>query len=323
MKAMPDTVQRLTTENLPRLKRLGFVHDFIGRHIGGMNFDPRDSEDIRIDLEAMQLPRGLTVGRGLFSPLHGARTRSLLQDGRSHYLLTVHYEDYEVSADGKTPIKVAAGDVTLMDEGVCSEFWFGRTMAVDAVALDRRLITKLVPRLGGEAVRIFPGKAPDMRLLASYVDAIRAWLPASEKARDLASRHIYDLAALVLDSVVDGGAERNERSIAAARLKVAQRNILEHLSDHGLHVDGVARRQGVTTRYIQRLFEIEGTTFSDFVRDHRLDLALRLLKERDRNSTITEIAYDAGFSDISSFNRAFRRRFGATPSEIRATTLIG
>lgn len=318
-----ERVQRLTTEDIPRYERLGFVHDFIGRHIGGINLNPRDSEDVRIDLEAMQFPGGLTIGRGRFSPLRGVRTRNLLQDGRSHYLLTIHYEDYEVSADGKAPIKVTAGDVTVMDEAVCSEFWFGRTMAVDAVALDRRLLAGLVPRLDNEAVYVLPGMAPDMRLLTSYVDTVRAWLPSSEKARGLAARHIHDLAALVLDGAVSGGGERNERSVAAARLKVAQRDILERLSDHGLHVDAVARRQGVTARYIQRLFEIEGTTFSDFVRERRLDLALRLLKDRERATTITDIAYDAGFADISSFNRAFRRRFGATPSEIRATNLIG
>lgn len=317
-----EFVQRLTTEDIPRHERLGFVHDFVGRHIGGMNFNPREPEDVRIDLEAMQLPGQLTVGQGRFSPLHGARTRSMLQDGRSHYLLTIHHQDYEVSADGKPPIKVAAGDVTIVDESVCSEFWFGRTMTVDAVALDRRLITNLAPRLGNQAVYILPGTTPDMRLLTSYVDTVRTWLPSSDKTRDLASRHIYDLAALVLDGVVEGGAERNERSIAAVRLKVAQRDILERLSDQGLHVDAVARRQGVTARYIQRLFEVEGTTFSDFVRERRLDLVLRLLKDRGRASTITDIAYDAGFSDISSFNRAFRRRFGATPSEIRATNLI-
>lgn len=318
-----ELVQRLTTEDIPRRERLEFVHDFIGRHIGGMDFNPHDPENVRIDLEAMQLPRDLKVGRGRFSPIDGARTQALLQDGRSHYLLTIHSEDYEVSAVGKAPIKVAAGDVTLMDESVCYQIWYGRTMTVDAVALDRTLITRLVPRLGNEAVCILPGAAPHMRLLTSYVDAVRTWLPSSGKARDLTSRHIYDLAALVLDGALNGGAERNERSIAAARLKVAQRDILECLSDHRLHVDAVARRQGVTARYIQRLFETEGTTFSDFVRNRRLDLALRLLKDRGRASTITDIAYDAGFSDISSFNRAFRRRFGATPSEIRATNLIG
>jgi AraC-like DNA-binding protein len=35
-------------------------------------------------------------------------------------------------------------------------------------------------------------------------------------------------------------------------------------------------------------------------------------------STISTIAFDAGFADLSYFNRAFRRRYGLTPSDIRA-----
>jgi AraC-like DNA-binding protein len=37
--------------------------------------------------------------------------------------------------------------------------------------------------------------------------------------------------------------------------------------------------------------------------------------------TISAIAFDASFGDLSHFNRLFRRRFGATPSEVRAETL--
>jgi AraC-like DNA-binding protein len=36
-----------------------------------------------------------------------------------------------------------------------------------------------------------------------------------------------------------------------------------------------------------------------------------------RNRGISAIAYDAGFGDVSCFNRTFRRRYGMTPSEVR------
>ena len=39
--------------------------------------------------------------------------------------------------------------------------------------------------------------------------------------------------------------------------------------------------------------------------------------------SITEIAYEAGFSDLSYFNRAFRRAHGATPSDIRRESMLG
>jgi AraC-like DNA-binding protein len=53
--------------------------------------------------------------------------------------------------------------------------------------------------------------------------------------------------------------------------------------------------------------------------ERRLDKAAALLRDpRWRHRKIAEIAAEAGFTDLSYFNRAFRRHFGATPSDIRA-----
>ena len=322
MTMAPLPVTRLSTESIPRPQRLAFVHDFVARHIGGLDFRPADKDHVRIDMEAMMLPGGLTVGRGFYAPMGGARTRHLIQDGREHYMLTIHNEDHEVSVDGKKTIKVAAGDALLVNEAICFDFWQGKPMTVEVLSFDRQLLANLAPRIALEANYVVPAAAASLPLLAGYARSLRDSSPASAKAGEIASRHIYDLMALVLDSFVRGGAERNGSSIAAARLKLVRKDILERLADPELRIEAVALRQGITSRYIQRLFESENTTFSDFVRDRRLELAFRLLRERDAAScSITTIAYDAGFSDITSFNRAFRRRFEATPSEVRAGTL--
>jgi AraC-like DNA-binding protein len=322
--AAPFPMMRLRTEDVPPREQMAFVHDFVARHVGGLQFRPADRDNIRIDLEAMMLPGGLTVGRGFYAPMHGARTKGLLQDGREHYLLTIHNEDHEVSVDGKRTVKVAAGDVLLVNEAVCFEFWQGKPMSVDVLSLDQRRLASLAPRVALEASYVMPATSPSLALLSGYVGMLRRNPPTSVRASEIASRHVYDLAALVLDGFVRGGAERSPSSIAAARLKLVRKDILERLSDPGLGIEAVARRQGITSRYVQRLFETEETTFSDFVREHRLDLAFRMLRERDPAScSITTIAYDAGFSDITTFNRAFRRRFEATPSEVRAGALKG
>ena len=321
----PFPMQRLSTDYVPLRERMAFVHDFVAGHVAGLRFNPADRDNIRIDLEAMPLPGGLTVGRGIYAPMHGARARDLLQDGREHYMLTINNEDHEISVNGKTPIRIAAGDAILLDEAVCSEFWLGGKPArVDVLSLDRRVLAGLVPKIGQAASYVIPASTEAMPLLTDYVEALRRNAPGSSKAGELASRHVYDLMALVLDGFVRGDKARNERSIAAARLKLIRKDIAERLADPDLHIEAVARRQRVTPRYIQRLFENDGTTFSDFVRECRLEFALGLLRNRDRiGSTITAIAYDAGFSDISAFNRAFRKRFQATPSDIRAATLAG
>ncbi len=81
----------------------------------------------------------------------------------------------------------------------------------------------------------------------------------------------------------------------------------------------LAARHGVTPRYVQALFEDDGTTFSHFLVGERLARAHRMLcNPLQATNSISAIAYAAGFSDLSYFNRAFRRRYGATPSDVRA-----
>ncbi|MCK9910075.1 helix-turn-helix transcriptional regulator, partial [Microbacteriaceae bacterium K1510] len=68
----------------------------------------------------------------------------------------------------------------------------------------------------------------------------------------------------------------------------------------------------------QMLFEHAGTTFSEFVLAERLQRAHQMLTDPQRaHQRISEIAFAAGFSDLSYFNRRFRQRFGDTPSGVR------
>jgi AraC-like DNA-binding protein len=61
-----------------------------------------------------------------------------------------------------------------------------------------------------------------------------------------------------------------------------------------------------------------GTSFTDHVNELRLQQAFALLTEpRGRRRRISDIAMEAGFSDVSYFNQLFRARFGNTPSGVR------
>jgi AraC-like DNA-binding protein len=67
------------------------------------------------------------------------------------------------------------------------------------------------------------------------------------------------------------------------------------------------------------LLEETGKTFSEFVLEQRLNRTMRLLADSRRSrQTILAVALEAGFTDLSHFNRSFRRRFGDTPSGARA-----
>jgi AraC-like DNA-binding protein len=81
----------------------------------------------------------------------------------------------------------------------------------------------------------------------------------------------------------------------------------------------VAHAQGVSPRYLQRLLESSGTSFTAQVNELRLQRAFALLMEpAARPRLISDIALEVGFSDISHFNRLFHARFGDSPTGARA-----
>jgi AraC-like DNA-binding protein len=105
----------------------------------------------------------------------------------------------------------------------------------------------------------------------------------------------------------------------AARLHAIKQDIEAHLPHGDLSPTAVARRQGISDSYIRKLFEREGTSFTQFVLARRLARAHRMLTDRRwNNHSIASIAFEAGFGDLSYFYRAFKRCYGMTTSEVRS-----
>ena len=95
--------------------------------------------------------------------------------------------------------------------------------------------------------------------------------------------------------------------------------IVEHrCGDPDLSAIAVAGLLGVTPRYVHLLLEQTGKSFTHHLLQRRLEKAAALLRDpRGRHRKIADIAAEAGFTDLSYFNRSFRRHYGATPSDTR------
>ncbi|HLS18656.1 MAG TPA: acetamidase/formamidase family protein, partial [Paracoccaceae bacterium] len=87
----------------------------------------------------------------------------------------------------------------------------------------------------------------------------------------------------------------------------------------GLTMPKVAEMARLSPRYLQRLFRLRETTFTDFVRSGRLEMARQLLlQETGRATTIAEIGFRCGFGSVGNFTRLFRETFGMSPRDYRA-----
>ncbi|GLR69010.1 hypothetical protein GCM10010909_36920 [Acidocella aquatica] len=103
------------------------------------------------------------------------------------------------------------------------------------------------------------------------------------------------------------------------RLQVAELLIDRHLTEPYLGGKWLAGQLGVSPRTLQEDFQGRGTTCTTVIRNRRLRLAREKIEQihTDRSAqTISEIAYDCGFNDISYFNRSFKEMFACAPGDM-------
>jgi AraC-like DNA-binding protein len=72
---------------------------------------------------------------------------------------------------------------------------------------------------------------------------------------------------------------------------------------------------GMSARTLQRQLKERGVDFKQLTDETRRRFAINYLKERKH--TLTEVAFLLGYSEVSAFNRAFKRWTGSTPLEYR------
>jgi AraC-like DNA-binding protein len=182
-----------------------------------------------------------------------------------------------------------------------------------------KILAPFAANLDDAMMRLIPGQSCSLRLLTNYLRLIGKDALDSPELGRAAAAHVLDLLALSIGANRETTVQAQERGVRAARLRAIKADVVRNLGDCGLTVGIVAARQGVTPRYIHKLFASEGVTFSEFVLVRRLAVAHRLLSDRRLAwRSIATVAFDAGFADLSCFNRTFKRKYNATPSEVRA-----
>jgi AraC-like DNA-binding protein len=119
---------------------------------------------------------------------------------------------------------------------------------------------------------------------------------------------------------IDAGCFHSEDVALRGEVNAMYREILL-FSDKNLHNPNLAAKSvaevfGVSERYVYRLFAKHGLRFGAYLKRRRLQGAAAELTSRQR-LRVTDIAYDWGFTDLSTFIRAFKEKFGCSPREFR------
>ncbi|HNS18750.1 MAG TPA: response regulator [Bacteroidales bacterium] len=97
-------------------------------------------------------------------------------------------------------------------------------------------------------------------------------------------------------------------------LRKAKAVVEKQLSDPEFGVEGFASDMALSRSQLSRkLNALVGQSVTEFIRILRLNYALGLLKKKA--GTISEIAYDSGFNNLTYFSISFKKQFGLSPTE--------
>ncbi len=228
-----------------------------------------------------------------------------------------HYGRGGVCARGAS-LEFADGDVSICDRA--APFSFDLREAFELLILEvprERLLGRLgrtrikLPLVLGATVAA-AALRPVMRALATHFET------AGEADIVSAEIAVTELVAgaLLGEAKFEGDGSTNVQTSHFRRVTAA---IEARLSDADLSMAEIARQEALSQRYLQKLFELQDTTFSDYLRRRRLDRARIDLADPQHNGEgIGEIAFRWGFRDPAHFSRAFSAAFGESPRAFRA-----
>lgn len=212
-------------------------------------------------------------------------------------------------------VQIHAGDMIVY--GTTQPYLYGFNAQTRHVHIDiaHELLAETCPVPADfPPIRIDAGLRSGQRLAQTLRDDMSSFieLPLAERAPAVSQRLRSALEVLLRACVLE------RASGPDLRLLRAESFIAEHLPDPQLDAESVARHVATSLRNLNRVFERHGSSVTQWIWHERLVRASAMLADPAQLAlSIGDIALRCGFATQAHFARAFRERFGCTPSERR------
>lgn len=247
-------------------------------------------------------------------------TRHIARDGTADYCLLINTGTAPMSGTFRSrPVSIAPGAAALQTFGEPLSLSGGVHNSWASLVLPRAALTSAFAGIDDLVSREIGRDNEALGLLVRYCQMIAAG-PAllSEAMTRHATETVIDLVGLATSANGDDAERAGLRGLRAARLRAVLAAIRRGFTEPAISAERVARELNLSVRYVHDLLQETGTDFSGQVLELRLQRVRAMLADpRCGEMRIAAIALAAGFSDISYFNRSFRRRFGCAPSAAR------
>ena len=247
--------------------------------------------------------------------------RQIARSSDDCFLLSLQIKGHgRVLQDGRAAL-LGPGDFALYDSTRRYTLAFDDEFSQLVLKTPRALLSERLARAEDCTALAVSGSSGMGRVAADLLRTI---------AREAPTLHPHEIERMA-DAVIDVFAVAfgqspvarpvSRRSHGAAQLLRIKLYIEDHLRDPELTPEQVARANGISARYLSKLFEAAGTSAGRFIWEQRLARIERDLRCASHAArSISEIAFGWGFNDMSHFSRAFKAHYGDCPRSYRSRT---
>lgn len=283
---------------------------------GSFNVEPNALARDRLNAHlSVEQAGGLDLARvGLNADLVHRGQMDVRRDPGEHFFLILQQVGRARLSQGEVSTWANPGDMFVVDAAKPSTFLYEAQYSLQlSVHLPRE---EMLHRFGQ---RIYGGlEITGDDPLALAMKAVLAKLLHSQDST--AQLHMVEAfysvfgALLTERAMGDGHTPNADRQLVSRALSL----IAEHYRDPEFKTQALADQLGVSLRRLQRAFKMTDETPHDRLQRYRVTAAQEGMKSQP-DRTITDLAYSAGFSDLSTFYRAFRKHFGHAPRQSDAS----
>jgi AraC-like DNA-binding protein len=283
------SIAEFDTDSYLEHERMAAWRDVFGRSLLHLDFTPRKSERFYARARILRFGQ-IGVLKAATSSVDQSNAGLIGNDGVS-FVWTL---SGSTSSQLGRSAELGSSDGVLMSHSDVGSLSFREESRYVALALPKAALAARVPDIGALFGRPNPAANPAQRILRRYLELVEGDLAAADPELQAAfSDHVCDLLALALGATRDAGARARMRGLPAGRLHAIKDAIRRGCTRPDFSIHTVAAQHGISPRYVQRIFEESGITFTKYLTAERLAVAYRALcRSTADNRPISAIACD-------------------------------
>jgi AraC family transcriptional activator of tynA and feaB len=250
---------------------------------------------------------------------HAVRTRRHISTDPNDNLVFVFVRSGDLCINqGGSEVRVGAGDFTIYN--LTSPFTYSHPQWADVIVIKfpASYLISRVGKVGYFLGRPYSGRTGVGRLAVEFAAGLsRESRQIHQQAAVGCGYQVIELIGIALET----GDERlpiSDSVVKSALFRRCAAFIRSEIANPELDPELVADANGISVRYLHRIFQDAGQTVGEFLRQQRLERCHRDLSDPSKSAaSIGEIALRAGFRNRSHFAKLFKDRFGISAADIR------